>query len=245
MKKISITVLLICLLFSGCAKNSTEDEQQEKETTAQENITIVTEQSTPEISEKHPPSKEVVEETRKIVLEGMTQEEIDRLNGVIKRGNLILEGKFMFCNWGNLLSDSKAPTWNHFDQTGEIVVGYALEEEQEEPWKNSGMSFNEFGALYGSEVIYDNPYDADYGVAVFTDLKESVHNEDLMQDLDNIIMNFQKAKETHDIKYVEDLYHILHDMDYFLLRYGWEDVGKFVQDRSTLEIYYGALTCYN
>lgn len=245
MKKISIPVLLICLLFSGCTQKSNDDVEQESENTTQENITAAEDESTPEISEEHPPRKELVEETRKIVLEGMTQEEIDRLNGVIKNGNLILENLFMFGNWGNLLLDPKGPTWNLFEQTGETVMGYALEEEQVEPWESSGMSFNEFGALYGSEVIYDNPYDAEYGIAVFSELKESVHNEDLKKDLDNIIMNFQKAKETHDIKYVKDLYHILHDMDYFLLRYGWEDVGKYVQDRSTLEIYYDVLTCYN
>lgn len=174
----------------------------------------------------------------------MTQEEIDRLNEVVKSANLIFEHRFMFGDWERLLSDPEDPTWNLFEQTGEILVGYALDEEQAAAQRNSGMSFNEFGALYGTEVVYDNPYDADYGIAVFSELKETIHNEDLRQDFDNIIMNFQKAKETHDIKYVEDLYHILHDMDYFLLRYGWEDVGKFVQDRSTLEIYYDVLTCY-
>ncbi|MGC4018647.1 MAG: hypothetical protein QM793_05060 [Muricomes sp.] len=34
------------------------------------------------------------------------------------------------------------------------------------------------------------------------------------------------------------------DMDYYLLRYGPEDVGQYVQDKSTVAKYYGMLTCY-
>lgn len=137
MKKISIPVLLICLLLSGCTQKSNDDVEQESENTTQENITAAADESTPEISEEHPPRKELVQETRKIVLEGMSQEEIDRLNGVIKNRNLILESKFMFGNWGKLLLDPKNPTWNLFEQTGETVMGYALEEEQVESWESS------------------------------------------------------------------------------------------------------------
>ena len=32
-------------------------------------------------------------------------------------------------------------------------------------------------------------------------------------------------------------------VDYFLLRYGPEDIGKYVRDRSTAEKYYGTLSC--
>ena len=37
------------------------------------------------------------------------------------------------------------------------------------------------------------------------------------------------------------MYHMLHDMDYFLLHYGMTDVEPYVEDTSTLSIYYGAL----
>jgi len=33
-------------------------------------------------------------------------------------------------------------------------------------------------------------------------------------------------------------------MDYFLLRYGPEDVGKYTEDSSTVNKYYGVLNVY-
>ena len=52
------------------------------------------------------------------------------------------------------------------------------------------------------------------------------------------------SKETHEAKYLEKVYHILHDMDYFLLRYGIEDVGKYTTDVSVVSKYYGVLIVY-
>ena len=37
---------------------------------------------------------------------------------------------------------------------------------------------------------------------------------------------------------------LLHDMDYFLLRYGIDDVGVYVSDQSLIRKYYGVLTVY-
>ena len=54
----------------------------------------------------------------------------------------------------------------------------------------------------------------------------------------------QKARDTHDVKYLRQMYYILHDMDYFLLRYGMEALGPGVQDKSTLAKYYGVLEVY-
>ena len=46
------------------------------------------------------------------------------------------------------------------------------------------------------------------------------------------------------MEYANDIYKILHDMDYFLLRYGIEDVGKYTQDGGVVAKYYGVLTVY-
>ena len=75
-------------------------------------------------------------------------------------------------------------------------------------------------------------------------MKDSLKTELLKQDFDNLIENMRLAKKTHDMKYVEEIYHILHDMDYFLFRYGIKDVGAYVQDKSTVSKYYGALEVY-
>ena len=39
-----------------------------------------------------------------------------------------------------------------------------------------------------------------------------------------------QAKETHRMEIVNDIYKKLHDLDYFLLRYGSKDVAKYVKD---------------
>lgn len=44
---------------------------------------------------------------------------------------------------------------------------------------------------------------------------------------------------------IKQIYFILHDMDYFLLRYGIEDIGKKVTDMSAVSTYYGVLEIYN
>ena len=41
-----------------------------------------------------------------------------------------------------------------------------------------------------------------------------------------------------------EIYKILHDLDYFLLRYGIEDVGKYTKDGSVVAKYYGVLMVY-
>lgn len=66
----------------------------------------------------------------------------------------------------------------------------------------------------------------------------------LAADLDNLSEAIEQAKDTHDVSYVERAYQIVHDMDYFLLRYGTWDVGSHVSDMSAVSKYYGALEIY-
>lgn len=61
---------------------------------------------------------------------------------------------------------------------------------------------------------------------------------------DRLIMLTGQAKETHDVTYVREIYHIVHDMDYFLLRYAPEDVAPYVKDYGTIATYYGTLEVY-
>ena len=48
----------------------------------------------------------------------------------------------------------------------------------------------------------------------------------------------------NDVEYIIQIYRIVHDMEYFLFRYGIEDVGRYVDDISTTSKYYGVLTVY-
>ena len=84
----------------------------------------------------------------------------------------------------------------------------------------------EFYSKYGSPVVAEN-------------------NENLQNDLQQIIDNTKLAAETHEMEYANNIYKLVHDMDYFLLRYGPDDVGSYVQDRSMISRYYGTLSFYD
>ena len=58
-------------------------------------------------------------------------------------------------------------------------------------------------------------------------MKATVQNEALRNDLQQIIDQTALAAETHEMEYANNIYRLLHDMDYFLLRYGPKDVGKY------------------
>lgn len=74
--------------------------------------------------------------------------------------------------------------------------------------------------------------------------KEMLKTDLLDADLDALIQYMDLAAETHDVHYLYQVYYILHDMDYFLLRYGPADVGIYTTDDSTVEKYYGVLQVY-
>ena len=76
------------------------------------------------------------------------------------------------------------------------------------------------------------------------EMQDSIEDELLKADFDHLIENMKLARETHDVTYVEQIYFILHDMDYYLLRYGPEDVGKYTRDDYTIAKYYGVLEVY-
>ena len=66
----------------------------------------------------------------------------------------------------------------------------------------------------------------------------------LSEFLKNRVALQEQAKETHRMEIVNDIYKKLHDLDYFLLRYGPKDVAKYVKDDSTVSKYYGTLPFY-
>ena len=46
----------------------------------------------------------------------------------------------------------------------------------------------------------------------------------------------EQAKETHRMEIVNDIYKKLHDLDYFLLRYGPKDVAVSVRKKNHWEL---------
>ena len=111
---------------------------------------------------------------------------------------------------------------NYFDEKGDIQIGWA----DDEP------------------VMVYNRFDATNFINLIEDMQKSVHNEMLVADLQQLIDLTALAAETHEMEYANEIYKILHDLDYFLLRYGIENVGVYTQDRSVVSKYYGVLQVY-
>lgn len=192
--------------------------------------------------EKERPSKEMVLYMRSAVTEGMSEEEIARITENIKVANHVMEAGYLYDSLFERLEDSEDLYWNYVDQKGEIQIGWALSDTHYDA--DSGMTLKEYEEKYGTPVKTDNRFDADNFMDLMIEMRDSFKSELLKEDFDNLIHYMQLAKDTHDVEYMIKIYRILHDMDYFLFRYGIEDVGKYVKDTSTISKYYGVLNVY-
>lgn len=231
---IYLSIAGICLSLSGCGtkENPVQTTQQ---TVGEESAPEpIAEESTPEpiaeestfestAKETHVPSQEEVLAMRELVLEGMSDEEKERLTENIKLANLRLEKAYLYDDIFEKLSDQDSLYWNYFDQKGDIQIDWTYE---------------------GEPVMVYNRFDATNFINLIQDMQKSVQNEMLIADLQQLIDLTALAAETHEMEYANEIYKILHDMDYFLLRYGIEDVGKYTKDGSTVSKYYGVLTVY-
>ena len=243
-KTVTIVLLLSIIALSGCTTD-------EKNTSAETEISTETEsndeKTEEEDSEPEPPKREEVLAARELALEGMSEEEAERLTENIKTANLVLEQAYMYDNIFGKLEDKDSLYWNYFDQTGEIQIGWAYEGDidKKEVMEEENLTEEEFYSKYGSPVVAENHYDAEVFAELLADMKSTVNNENLQNDLQQIIDNTTLAAETHEMEYANNIYKLVHDMDYFLLRYGPDDVGSYVQDKSMISRYYGTLSFYD
>jgi hypothetical protein len=255
MQKRNIVVYLsglsVCLLVSACSTKENIIETQQQETTV-ESVTeeIITDNDSTEITDVTEivvPSKEEVLAMRELVLEGMSEEDIERLTENIKVANLTLESAYMYDNLFEKLSDKDSLYWNYFEQKGDIQIGWSYDgsySDMKTIMENEGISQNEFYEKYGEPITEYNRFDAVNFINLIQDMQKTVHNEMLIADLQQLIDLTSLAKETHEMEYANEIYKILHDLDYFLLRYGIDDVGAFTNDKSVVSKYYGVLTVY-
>ena len=243
-KTVTIVLLLSIIALSGCTTD-------EKNTSAETEISTETEsndeRTEEEDSEPEPPESEEVLAARELALEGISEEEAERLTENIKTANLVLEQAYMYDNIFGKLEDKDSLYWNYFDQTGEIQIGWAYEGDivKKEVMEEENLTEEDFYSKYGSPVVAENHYDAEAFAELLADMKSTVNNENLQNDLQQIIDNTKLAAETHEMEYANNIYKLVHDMDYFLLRYGPDDVGSYVQDKSMISRYYGTLSFYD
>jgi hypothetical protein len=243
--------LSVCLLVSACSTKENIIETQQQETTV-ESVTedIITDNDSTEITDVTEivvPSKEEVLAMRELVLEGMSEDDIERLTENIKVANLTLESAYMYDNLFEKLSDKDSLYWNYFEQKGDIQIGWSYDgsySDMKTIMENEGISQNEFYEKYGEPITEYNRFDAVNFINLIQDMQKTVHNEMLIADLQQLIDLTSLAKETHEMEYANAIYKILHDLDYFLLRYGIDDVGAFTNDKSVVSKYYGVLAVY-
>lgn len=229
-------ILIICLLailagIVGCEGTEKDTENSEAEpiqTMELESVTNETKerdmQDEDTLEPTLAPSKEQVMEMRASCLAGMTDEEVDRLCENIKVANLTLEKAYFYDNLFERLSDSDNLYWNYIDEKGDIIIGYESEG--------------------GEPITTYNRFNSRNFIDLMTEMMESLHSEAFKADFEALIFNMEMAGTTHDVKYIEAIFHILHDMDYYLLRYAPEELGAYVTDRGMISKYYGALSVY-
>ncbi len=253
MSKGIISFLFLFSTITACGTSTMDKSAQSDETVtvAQEAVSQVgmeenTEQETA-ANELPVPSKEEVFAMRDSVLEGMSEEETARLKENIKVANLQMEKAYMYENLFDKLSDPDSLYWQYFDNAGDIQIGWWYNNaiyDMAIIMKNEKLTEEEFYARQYEPGIVYNRFDADNFVTLIQDMQESVQDDRLIADLQQLIDLTESAAETHDVQYAVNIYKILHDMDYFLLRYGPEDIGKYTQDAGMLAKYYGVLCVY-
>lgn len=194
------------------------------------------------------PTIEEVEQSRNLALEGMTKEEIDCLKENIKVANLAMERAYLHDNIFERLTDKDDLYWNYVDQEGDIQIGWAYDGTYKDIRKireEEDLTLDEFYELYGTPVTTYNRFDAENFIELMKDMQTSIQNEELIGCFDLLIQYMEEAAKTHEVEPMVNIYKLLHDMDYYLLRHGPTDVSPYVEDGSLIGTYYGTLPFYN
>lgn len=256
MRKAKIVLVsgVLALTLAGCSAAAMSGSEMQSNTPEPATIAVAkTETAIPtaEPSETATailaPVEEAVLGARERVLEGLNTKQIERLIETIKAANLCLEQEYMFNNLFGKLEDPESLYWNYFHQIGEIQIGWVVEGSVDmvTVCAEEDLTEDEFYAKYGAPVVATNHYDADKFISLLEELNADVRSEDLKAELQYIIDETALARDTHVMEHVNNIYKKLHDMDYFLLRYGPTDVGPYVKDDSTITKYYGTLSIYD
>lgn len=255
-KRVWLSIGCLLLVLTACRAEK-QDINSEESTAAQpETIdnskeeTNAETEDTSDVSESQEtmaPAKEEVLAMRERVLEGMSEEEKERLTENIKVANLQMEGAYLYDDIFSKLEDKESLYWNYFDEKGDIQIGWAYDgstQEMKDIMEKEALSEKEFYSRYGTPVTTYNRFDAENFIDLLEEMKAVVKHEKLQADLQKIIDETSQAAQTHEMEHANTIYKFLHDMDYYLLRYGPEDVGKYTQDASIISKYYGVLSVY-
>lgn len=248
----SLSILLMFVItigISACGKNDdntlVEDKTDTFEETTENDSDVVDETKWKTFTL---PTLEEVKEARRLALDGMTEEEISRLTENIKVANLAMEGAYLNDNIFERLKDKEDLYWNYVDQEGDIQIGWAYDGTYKDIRAirdEENLTLDEFYLKYGTPVTAYNRFDAENFVDLMEDMQTSIQNEELSNCLDLLIQYMEEAAKTHEVEPMVNIYKLLHDMDYYLLRHGPTDVLPYVEDGSLIGTYYGTLSFYD
>lgn len=201
----------------------------------------ITEQKTP----IQPTEKEVLK-MRKEVMDGMTEEEVKQLTKHIQKGNHIGESEYLPANAFSSFIDPKSMRWKLFTDSGEVVVGYAFDSEVPPYNQLSDITEEEYNSRYGTPVVVsDNVPIREKFYGYINNIGELLKTNLLDEDLNEMKRYMELAIDTHDVKYLYEIYYRLHDLDYYLFQYGPVDVSREVAYGSSIDIFYGRLHVYD
>lgn len=244
-------VIGVCFVFSSCGTVEKVQSAGESETNVSEEDVLQAESEAYSETEEDVgmtvPSKEEVLAMRAVVLKGMSEEEVARLTENIKIANLAMESAYLSDNIFNKLSDPNSPYWQYFDKSGDIQLGWWYKRQivdKDTIMRIENITEAEFNEREYEPGIEYNRFDAGNFIEIIEDMQVSVQDEKLRADMQQLIDLTYMAAVTHEMEYANQIYKILHDLDYYLLRYGMEDVGVYMQDASTVSNYYGVLNVY-
>lgn len=210
-----------------------------------------------ELEKAYIPSVQEVTAMREKVLMGMTDDEISHLRELVKVENQGMEWDYIEGNYFWNLQDPESIRWNSYSLSGDVLVGWNQKSDldKEVEWdikkgiplydQDSGLSEEDYFNTIAVPIIEENhtAYKDVFRNKVLR-WKNMLKTDLLDADFDTLIQYMDLAAETHDVHYLYQVYYILHDLDYFLLRYGPVDVGIYTTDDSTVEKYYGVLQVY-
>ncbi len=198
-----------------------------------------------EIEEVAAPTEEKVLKMREKVLEGMSEEEMRRLTELVKVENQRLEYKYLRKNRFSDLQDKDSAYWKIFTQSGTIQLGWGITCDAPGFDPEGEMTEEEYYEMYGTPFVMEiEVSEAERFYSLIDELRSLVKNDLLKADFDDLEDSMRLAVETQDVNYLYRIYYKLHDLDYFLLRYGPKDVGKYTIDDSTVNKFYNVLFVY-
>lgn len=105
-----------------------------------------------------------------------------------------------------------------------------------------------------AEYLYENQFEAyqDWKQIDFDKYRlyingvgKRMKNDLLKQDIEEMLALIEKMEKDHDVNALRRFFYKLHDMDYYLFRYGANELWFYIHDKSFVQTYYDALSVYS